>query len=331
MKTITFSLIFILLSSLSLNVQAKGVAAGAVISNTVIVTANGIPEFGLRATAEFTVAETLNFDLISLDSQAVTVISPSNDRVLSFRLTNTGNGTESFLLKSNTLITDDDFDPIVNSIWIESNQTSSFQNKSSARADSQYLVDLNKVTLDADESVVIYILSRIPKSLGKSQTGKVILKVKADIPNIDQYSVGDSIPAAGDNGVDLVLLKDQGQSQAVGSYITSSLNLDMKKTVFKVIDPYNKKRIMPGTAVTYKISLNATGDGVIENLVISDPTPKNMHYKAGSMILNNISLSDINDNDQGDFGKTQSNTATVVIGKMKSSDHFEILLTYIID
>ena len=331
MKAIIFSLIYLLFISLSLQVQAKGVAAGVVISNTVIVTADGMPDFGLRATNEFTVAETLNFDLISLDSQAVTVVSPSNDRVLSFQLTNTGNGTESFLLTSNTIITSDSFDPIVNSIWIEGNKTSGFQNKASARTDSQYLVDLNKVTLKADESVVIYVLSRIPKSLGLSQTGKVKLNVKADIPNIEQYKVGDSISTASDKGVDLVVLKDQGVSQAIGSYITSSLSLNMKKTVTKIIDPYNKERVMPGSEVTYKISVSATGDGLIENLVITDPAPKNMHYKAGSMMLNNIPLSDGQDNDQGDFGKTSINTATVVLGKMKSSDHFDISLIYIID
>ena len=331
MKITVTSLLNLLLLLLAFSVQAKGVAAGVVISNTVVVTADGIPEHGLRATTEFTVAEVLNMDLVSLDSQAVPTVTPANDRILSFQLTNTGNGTESFLLTSHANITSDNFDPVVNSIWVETNNISGLQNNSTNNADSQYLVNINEITLAADESVIIYVLSSIPESLGRSETGKIVLIATSDTTDISQYTIGQSIAAAGDNGVDLVLLKDQGKTAVTGTYITTSLRLNMSKKIVKIVGPYNKERVMPGTAVTYEISVSATGSGVIKNLVVTDPTPLHMHYKTGSLKLNNISLSDLKDRDQGDFGSSNKNSATLVLGQMKPSNHFAILITYIID
>jgi uncharacterized repeat protein (TIGR01451 family) len=323
----------LLLTFVAFNVQAQGVAAGTVISNTVIVTANELPEHGLQASTQFIVAEVLNMSLISLDTQDVAVLSPATYRVLSFQLTNMGNGTESFSLVTNSSLTGDDFDPTVTSIWIETNKIQDLQNStaSNTASDRQYRVDIVNVSLQADESVIIYISSAIPDSLQRSKTGKVMLTATSTSSGVSTHVAGESIAAAGDNGIELVLLKDQGKTEAMGSYITTSLNLNMTKSVASIVDPYGKNRIMSGSVVTYKISVNAVGDGVTENLVISDPTPEHMQYKTGSMKLNNSALSDTQDGDQADFNMSHENTATLRLGRMSSSDHYEFLLSYIIN
>ena len=333
MKLSTQILLNILLSIIALDVQAQGVTAGTVISNTVIVTANELPEHGLQASTEFTVAEVLNMSLVSLDTQDVAVLSPANHRVLTFQLTNTGNGSESFSLATNASLTGDNFDPTVTSIWVETNQTQDLQNGAagSNATDSQYGADLENILLQADESVIIYVLSTIPGSLQRSKTGKIALTATSTSTGVSNHVAGESIKAAGDNGIELVLLKDQGKTEAMGSYITTSLNLNMTKSVASIIDPYGKDRIMTGSVVTYKISVTAVGEGMTENLVITDPTPEHMRYKTGSMKLNNNALSDTQDRDQADFNISQENTATLHLGQMRSSDHYEFLLSYIIN
>ncbi len=333
MKRLYLILVSLLLVFIALNLQAQGVVAGTVISNSVIVTADSLPQQGLRASTEFTVAEVLNLDLISLDSQEVTVRSPADNRLLSFQLTNSGNGSESFLLSTNSASTGDHFDPIVTSIWIESNNLQGLQQSTTTNngLDRQYGVNREQILLQADQSVIIYVLSSIPDGLQRSAMGKVILRATSTSVGINAHIAGESIASAGDNGIVLVLLKDHGQDEAIGTYMTTALNLSMEKSVLRIIDPYGKDRIMSGSTVTYKISLNAVGDGMTENLIITDPTPEHMHYKAGSMKLNNRVLSDSNDKDQGDFNISNVDTATLIIGRMRASDHYEFLLSYIID
>lgn len=333
MKIVTVALVNLLFAFIALHAQAQGVAAGTVISNTVVVTANGLAGQSLQASTEFTVAEVLNLNLISLDTQKIAVLSPARDRVLSFQLSNSGNGTESFTVTRNSAFTGDDFDPIVTSIWIETNNIQGLQRDGSGdgRADSQYNIDIKEILLQADQSVIIYVLSTIPDSLAGSQTGRVVLTATSTSSGIVSHLMGESIASAGDNGVELVLLKDQGRDEAVGSYITHSLSLNMSKSVVNIVDPYGKDRIMSGSTVTYKISINAVGDGRIENLLITDPTPEHMQYKIGSMRLNNSTLSDSNDQDQGDFNISNKNTATLRLGQIKSSDHYEFSLSYIIN
>ena len=333
MKRLSLILVSLLFVFIALNLQAQGVVAGTVISNSVIVTADSLPQQGLRASTEFTVAEVLNLDLISLDSQEVTVPSPANNRLLSFQLTNSGNGSEAFLLSTNSTLTGDHFDPIVTSIWIESNNLQGLQQSvtTNNELDKQYGINGEKILLQPDQSVIIYVLSNIPDRLQRSTTGKVMLRATSTSVGVNDHIAGESIASVGDNGVELVLLKDHGQDEAVGTYITTALNLSMEKSVLSIIDPYGKNRIMSGSTVTYKISLNAVGDGMTENLIITDPTPEHTHYKAGSMKLNNKALSDANDSDQGDFNISNVDTATLVIGQMRASDHYEFLLSYIID
>lgn len=308
-------------------IQAKGVPAGTVINNTVIVTAKGIPEYGLRASTEFTVAEVLNLDLVSLDTQHVSTPTPASQRILTFQLSNTGNGTETFKLSHNANVTGDDFDPVVESVWLESNGVPGFQQGE----DTLYQADIDAITLQADESVVIYVSSNIPASLAHSSMGHVLIKATSTSNGVSQYKAGDAIADAGDNGIELVLLKDKGQTSAEGVYQTASLTMQLSKSVDGVVDPFGGERVMPGSQVTYKIEFSASGEGNANNMLITDPTPANMTYKNGSMKLNNMALTDSDDSDEADFGISQENTASFKLGTVTSSDTYQFFVTYIVN
>ena len=61
--------------------------------------------------AIFTVAELINVTLVWQDAANVAVGSPDSNRALSFPLTNTGNGPETFSLARNNAIAGDNYDP----------------------------------------------------------------------------------------------------------------------------------------------------------------------------------------------------------------------------
>ena len=107
--------------------------------------------------------------------------------------------------------------------------------------------------------------------------------------------------------------------------------LTMDKTIVSVVDSSGGNTAIAGSEVTYKIQINTSGLGTINNLVITDPTPAEMSYKPGSIKLNNANLSDGSDADNADFGITTANTATINLGNIAAGSQYDIQLTYIIN
>ena len=96
-------------------------------------------------------------------------------------------------------------------------------------------------------------------------------------------------------------------------------------------DPDGGNKAISGSVVTYKISVNTTGTGNIDNVVITDPTPVDMTYKPNSMHLDNSLLTDIQDTDKADFGVTNPDTATLNLGNITAGSQYEILLSFVIN
>ena len=97
-----------------------------------------------------------------------------------------------------------------------------------------------------------------------------------------------------------------------------------------VIDPQGKNKAVTGSEVTYKIAISTAGEGIINNVVITDPTPADMTYKSGSITLNDVNLTDSADVDQGDFNTT-SKISTINLGDITAGTQQEITLTYTIN
>ncbi len=310
------------------NVSAQGVAAGTVISNTAIVSydISNQPNSTdtIEASNSFTVAETINAVLTSLDTSSVVVPTPATDKTLTWQLTNTGNGSESFLLNSIDTLNSDDFNPTVKSIWLETNGVPGLQS-----SDMLYQTG-NAITLASDQSQIIYIQSDIPPALVKQQQGNVKLIATSTTPGATGSAVGDSLPGAGEGGTDAVVLIDHGQTQGISGYSISNVALLLNKTVASVVDPFSGTDIMSESIITYQIDVTVTGDpnGTIGNLVIEDTTPANMQYVAGSTKLDNQPLTDNADTDNADFNITKNNTVSINLGDITPPANHTITITY---
>ena len=99
--------------------QALGTLAGTNVSGQAQVSymLGGVPGTGVSNVTTFVVAEILDVN-VTLQSSIVSVTSGDTNRTLLFRLTNTGNGTETFPLTLDNLVAGDDFDPLAASTAI---------------------------------------------------------------------------------------------------------------------------------------------------------------------------------------------------------------------
>lgn len=284
--------------------------AGTVISNTVTldyVPLGGIPEQATSNTASFVVEELINVILQWQDASPVSVNSPDTADVLTFLLTNTGNGTESFTLtRNNSPSVSDQYDPLssATAIYVESNGTPGLQ--SGAGGDTPYVAS---VTLNAEQSVQVYVVSDTSAGLVIGNTGQVALSVASTTAGAAGATAGTALPGLGDGGVAAVVGQTQAQASANGIYIVSGLALSVVKTV--AVDGGGDAA--PGKTLTYTITVTLTGTGIANNLMIADPLPAELTYVPGSITVNAAPRTDADDPGT-DNAKFSANTVTVNFG-----------------
>src|SRR5690349_9986811 len=109
------------LASVSTPALAAGIAAGTFIENTASATytTGSTTETVDSNTVTILVDELLDVTVSSLDASAIPL--GSGNSVLSFELTNTGNGPEAFEVTPDPAVSGDDFDPTISLIAWDSN------------------------------------------------------------------------------------------------------------------------------------------------------------------------------------------------------------------
>src|SRR5438552_7137488 len=285
---------------------AAGAPAGTQIPNAATLTYSigGRPATPVTAVAPvLVVAEVINVVLTWQDGTPVAVNSPDAAKALTFVLTNTGNGTETFGLARNNVIAGDQFDPTnaaAGAIYLESGAQAGFQ-PSGPNADILYLPGINDPVLAADASRTVYVLSGIPAALATGATGNVSLSATSTTPGAAGARPGTTLAGLGQGGVDVVVGGSRGQSTATGGYIVSGISLTVAKTVVAVRDPLGGSLVMPGSVLTYRVVLTLTGAGIAENFTFTDPLPASTTYVPASITVDGAARSDGADTDNASF------------------------------
>ena len=110
---------------------------------------------------------------------AIPATSPSapgaTSQVLTYQVTNTGNGTEAFTLSADTARTGDDFDTVFEQIVLDTNDNGVYD----PGVDTIYTPGTNDPSLAADESVTVFILSEIPAAANDAERAEVELSAVA--------------------------------------------------------------------------------------------------------------------------------------------------------
>lgn len=285
--------------------SAVGTEAGTTIVNTATADyqIGGIPFSETSNPETVVVAEILDVDVTLLTvtpnpGNAVAVVPGSTSQVLTFTLTNTGNGTDTYSLVGLSApginpSGSDTFDPTLVAIHFDDGTTPGVFDA----GDTRYEPGVNDPTLAADQAITLHVLNDI--GAGEIEGARGDSQLTAASLALSLFpagpAAGDSLPGQGELGGDLVLGVAVGDDDAYGTYVVSSLALDFQKTSVVISDPIrgtSNPLPIPGATLEYTLTVEVLGSATATDLVIADAIPANTTYVPGSMTLDAIALTD---------------------------------------
>jgi uncharacterized repeat protein (TIGR01451 family) len=217
-------------------------------------------------------------------------------QLLSFTVTNAGNGLEKFTLGTIANGGGDDFDPAVTAVFLDTNGNNAFD----AGVDTAYVAGANDPELDPDESISVFVLSTIPALALDGHRGRVDLTA---VSVTGSGAPGASFAGQGQGGGDAVVGATGADGEDDGYYRVAHAAISFVKSA-AVTDPYGGTTKGPGSVITYTLSATVDGTGSLANLRVADAIPAGTTYEAGSITLEGAGLTDASDADAGAFTGT---------------------------
>ena len=238
----------------------------------------------------FTVVQLLGVAVTSQDAGDVGVNSPDVSRVLSFRVTNIGNGTETYRLSRSDTVPGDDFDPLLPpgptaALYLENGLQPGFQ-ATGPNADVAYVAGSNDPSLAAGADRIVYLVSAIPPGqahLGTGRSQLIATSAQSDVPG---QPAGAALPPLSGGLQERVVGASRGQAAAQGAYRVTGVQTLVEKTVAKVLDPNGGDTVMPGAVISYRLVVELRGVGTASSVVVSDSLPAQVRYKPGALRVN---------------------------------------------
>lgn len=275
---------------------AGGVTAGTLIRNTATAEYDeaGTPRSVNSNTVTVRVDELLDATVTSLDPGPIS--ARAGDAVLTFELTNQGNGPEAFRLIPDAAVAGNDFDLSIRAIAIDSNGNGVYDEG----VDQILSTPLTTPVLPADARLTVFVLVTVPQGASDGGTSNVGLTAEA---LTGTGSPGTSFAGAGVDGGDAIVGTTGAFASTSGGIVSSISNVQLVKSVV-LRDPFGGSSAVPGAVATFTIEASVSGSCSVANLVVSDAIPAGTTYVAGTLALDSTTLSDAADADAG----TASNT-----------------------
>lgn len=299
--------------ALPMQAEAAGTRAGSTISNTASASydAGGGTQTIDSNKVDLRVDELLDVVVDSSDAADVPTTPGATAQLLTYSLTNTGNGQESFALSTIANGGGDDYDPTVTQIYID-NGDGVFD----ASTDTLYTPGTNDPTLNPDQSIKIFVLATTPAGVSDGNRGTVSLVAAA---KTGTGAPGTSFPGQGEGGGDAVVGSTGADSQDQGAFVVSAATVTLVKSAV-IADPFGGSEPVPGATITYTIVATVAGSGTVSGLAVTDNIPADTSYVAGSITLGAAALTDAADTDAGDYNGTRINVAlgTVAGGQTRT-------------
>lgn len=289
-------------------VQAAGTVAGTTISNTANATFDD-PSGTLTTVpsnrVDIKVDEVLDVTVATASPGTVIVAPGSTNQVLSFTVTNTGNGSEAFALTPTTAIGGDQFDPTTTSIVIDTDNNGVYD----PTFDTVYVPGSNDPVLAPDAAVTVFVLSTIPGGSVDLDRGFLDLTAAA---RTGTGAPGTVFATQGQGGGDAIVGTTGADSVDRGTYLVQTATVTFLKSA-TVLDRFGGNKSIPGSIVTYTLVANVSGTGTITGLKLGDAVPTSTTYEAGTITLQGATLTDVVDADAGEIA---TNTVAVRLGNI---------------
>lgn len=293
MKTRTILAAPMLVASLvSTPALAEGVDAGTIISNTATATYT-TPDGETTVdsnTVDLSVDELLDVTVTTLDSGPVG--TAPGQAVLTFEVTNTGNGPEAFELTAEPVVAGNDFDTTVVAIAVDTNGNGVYDDG----IDEILTAPETTSVLDADAAITVFVVVTVPADAADTQESTVQLTAAAATGTGAPGTVFDG---QGESGVDAVVGATGASATADSSLVVGITTVSLVKTA-AVADPFGGTTVVPGSIVTYSITASVDGSGSVDDLVVTDAYPAGTSYTAGTLTLDGTSLTDATGDDAGE-------------------------------
>ena len=276
--------------------HAAGTAAGTVIQNTATATYSSGSASGTvqSNTISVKVDELLNVAVTSLNSSSVAVTSSA--AVLTYSVTNTGNGTEPFHLTADPNISGNGFNGTIQSVVIDTNGNGIYD----PGVDTVITNGAASPTIAADGAIKVFVLVTLPVGATDAQTSQVRLTA-ASVTGTG--TPGTIFAGKGDGGVDAVVGLSTAQANALGSLTASLAAVTLTKSAV-ILDPFGGATPVPGSVVTYSLVTHTTGTGTANGVHVTDNFPTGTTYQPGTMTLGGTALTDAADADAGTVSGT---------------------------
>ena len=275
---------------------AEGTAAGSKINNTATATYS-LPGGGSGSvdsnTVSLTVDELLDVSVTSSDGGDVPVSPGATGRVLTYLVTNNGNGSEAFVLSVRNALSGDDFDPAAFAIYLDSNGDGDYD----PGIDLAYVAGSNDPVLAADASISVFVVSSIAAGEADGSRAGLDLLAAAD-PGTG--APGPTCAGRGTGGANAVVGATGADALDDGYYVVSAATVALAKSA-TVTDPFGGTTAVPGSTISYSLVATVSGSGSLANLAIGDAIPAGSVYKPGSITLEGTALTDLADADAGEI------------------------------
>jgi uncharacterized repeat protein (TIGR01451 family) len=279
------------LLSASHHAAAAGVSAGTLIENTAVASYDD--GAGLRTinsnTVTVRVDELLDVTLTSLDPGPIA--TRPGEAVLSFELTNQGNGPEAFRLRANPAVAGNDFDVSVTAIARDTNGNGIYD----PGIDERLAEPEVTAELASDEALRLFVLVEVPENVADTDRSTVELVAEA--------VTGTGVPGtvfagAGVGGGDAITGPTEARAMARGNVVVGMTTVSLSKSV-TLADPYGGSSAVPGSMARFTITATVSGSGSVAGLVVTDAIPAGTTYAPGSLALDGNPLTDAADADAG--------------------------------
>lgn len=299
--------------AISVSANAAGVAPGTQINNTATVDyiVGGFSYSTSSLVNTVTVDELIDVTVTWQNGANVQVLPGQSDQSLLFRVTNTGNGTETYKISLNMAVAGNGFTPGNPRLYFDSDSSGDF-----SVGDVLYVAGSNDPVLASGASVDMLIVADIPGGLsnGLLASGKLTASSATGTGTPGTLKAGQ-----GDGGVDAVIGLSGGKATATGTYQISNSPV-LTRLSQRVIDPAGGPESVSGSTILYTIKATPTGLTSLNSAVVTDPIPANTTYVPGSLTLNGTALGDgVADGDPGDFNITTPGAITVDLGALAAS------------
>lgn len=279
--------------------------AGTTISNTASATfdTGGGPQTIDSNRVDLLVDELLDVTVESNDPTDVPTTPGATQQVLSFRVTNTGNGPENFVLSTIANAGGDSYDPVVTQIYIDANGNNGFD----PAIDTLYTPGNGDPLIQPETGITVFVIATTPGNVTDGNRGLVSLVAAA---KTGTGPAGTSFAGRGEGGGDAVVGLTEADGTDEGAFIVSAATVTLAKSA-TVTNAIGTADPVPGATITYTIVVTVAGSGSVSGLAITDNIPADTSYVPGSITLGGGGLSDAPDADAGDYNGTRIN---VVLG-----------------